>query len=412
MKVPAPGSWVHKQPGGVADPARADGRDGDRPPGDAVDGQTSGKGIGTEAERKRADHLQQIIDRKLVKERDRPRKDRFMPLLLVRSAVGDHGHRPFPGVFWESPDIWVAAGDPSTTPATPSSPGGNVTAGQPNTLYAHVWNLGKGPIGAAIVEFFWFDPSLGIDGAHAHLIGRTRVDLGPRNSPTCHKLVKCPRAWVPVMANGGHECLVIRVHGVGDDIDPASWSPVTDRHVAQRNMSVVAAATASTLITSLAKSLKPGGTLQLVQVGAREAPPLVLIDRKLRVDPRVHTHLLAELTPDGKLHVPATTVGLSAGTATVGRAGVFDAPTAARQPFDVARVVPSTLIDSVRQPTPAVAATPVHALLDYHRTLPVDLKKLLVRLGPPHAGQGQVLRIANVDDKGELIGGYTMVIRG
>src|SRR5262249_10214682 len=37
-----------------------------------------------------------------------PRKDEFLPYLLVRSSSGDRGQRPFNGVFWESPDIYVA----------------------------------------------------------------------------------------------------------------------------------------------------------------------------------------------------------------------------------------------------------------------------------------------------------------
>jgi hypothetical protein len=64
---------------------------------------------------------------------------------------------------------------------------------------------GRAPIAGVKLEFYWFDPSLveSFPQNHAHLIGMTRVDLGPRSSRDCHKLVKCPKAWVPVLKLGG-----------------------------------------------------------------------------------------------------------------------------------------------------------------------------------------------------------------
>ncbi len=417
MKIPQPDSWVHKQPGGATDPAHGRGPGGDQP---RHDGDQPGRDrIGTDSERKRADALQAIIERKRGKEEQRPRKDRCLPMLLVRSAAGDRGDRPVPGVFWESPDIWVAAGDPSATPDLPASPGGSVTAGVANTVYAHVWNLGKVPIAGVVVEYYWFDPSLTIDAAHAHRIGVARVDLGPRNSPTCHKLVKCPTAWTPVMANGGHECLVVRVRVVGDDIAPTSWSPVTDRHIGQRNMSVVAGASVSGLILSLEKTRPRTGMVQLVQVGPHESPSLALLGRKLKADPQIKTHVLAELTPDGRIVTPPTTPHAPATFPAVGRVDMLKLSTVTRAAFDVRRIATTDVLRNlaptrglVAPITAPAAATGVHALLDHHRTLPRDLSKLLVRAAHPPAGHAQVLRVATFDDKGQLVGGYTMVIRG
>ena len=110
-----------------------------------------------------------------------PRKDEFLPYLLIRVASGDRGARPFSGVFWESPDIFVAAGvDAAGAPLLPPTGAGVAQAGASNTLYAHVWNLGKAPAYRVRVEFYWFNPSLGINGADANLLGMTRVDLAPR----------------------------------------------------------------------------------------------------------------------------------------------------------------------------------------------------------------------------------------
>jgi len=167
---------------------------------------------------------------------------RFMPFVLIRSCTGDNGTRPLScsGPFWKSPDIWTAVGVPDVTPEIPPDQVGRVVAEKPNTVYAHVWNLGLAPIAGVKVEWYWFNPSLGIDDAHAHLIGTARVDLAPRGFPGCHKLVKCPEAWVPVMENEGHECLVARISAFGDPLSKSHpWNANADRHVAQFNLTVL-----------------------------------------------------------------------------------------------------------------------------------------------------------------------------
>jgi hypothetical protein len=46
--------------------------------------------------------------------------------------------------------------------------GGVAVANVSNTLYAHVWNLGKAPAYRVRVEFYWFNPSLGISRTDAN----------------------------------------------------------------------------------------------------------------------------------------------------------------------------------------------------------------------------------------------------
>jgi hypothetical protein len=152
----------------------------------------------------------------LMDRRKGGRANSFMPYLLVRSVLGDRGDRPINVPFWESPDIWTAPGDPASSPALPPNHGGVVTAGEPTTVYAHVWNLGFAPLAGVRVEFYWFDPSLSIDSSNAHLIGMARCELAGRGMTGSHTLVKCPTAWVPTVTNGSHECLVVRIEGVGD----------------------------------------------------------------------------------------------------------------------------------------------------------------------------------------------------
>jgi hypothetical protein len=156
-----------------------------------------------------------------------------------QSPPGDDGTRPLPqgAVWWESPNVYAvnAAG-------VPDQP----TAGQPNTVYAWVSNLGASP-SSATVSFYWCNPSLAITSAQ--LIGAaTGVAIGAATAGTTMQafnvLVACPTQWTPVYQNNGHECLI----AVASDpvLDPApgplsaSWlDPTLDRHFGQKNEQVL-----------------------------------------------------------------------------------------------------------------------------------------------------------------------------
>lgn len=199
-----------------------------------------------------------------------PRKDEFLPYLLIRTASGDRGARSIKGVFWESPDIYVTPGQhPTSAPLAPSALGGTARANAPNTLYAHVWNLGKAPAWGVRVEFYWFNPSLGISYESRTLIGTAWIDLGNRfaNYPKwtqvdgpsgsylskgCHAIVKCPEPWNPDFVNNGHECLVVRAsEHCFDAVPKKQFSASADRHVAQRNIAVVRSASPAAIDLAL-----------------------------------------------------------------------------------------------------------------------------------------------------------------
>ena len=190
-----------------------------------------------------------------------PRKDAFLPWMVVRANAGDTGARPLSGAFWESPDIYALSNtDVANAPLIPNFANGviQVEAGKPVTLYAHVWNLGKASATRVRVEFYWFDPTLGINRADANLVDAAWIDLGDRftryanwvemtgpsgtyASRGCHAIVKCPTSWVPT-ALTSHQCLVVRAFEPIMDATPyASFAASTDRHVAQRNIAVVPA---------------------------------------------------------------------------------------------------------------------------------------------------------------------------
>ena len=173
-----------------------------------------------------------------------PRSDMDLPYLFMRANAADLGKRPITNApFWESPDIVVLAGvmPVMAPPIPPKDKLGDVAlAGEPNTLYAHIWNFGKAGAHEVLVEFYWCDPSLGITAGSVRLIAQVMTSLGHKGSGKCHRVVKCPEAWSPAFLNGGHECLLVRVWDNPSDFpgEPkfdASWN----RHVAQRNIHVV-----------------------------------------------------------------------------------------------------------------------------------------------------------------------------
>jgi len=132
--------------------------------------------------------------------------------------------------WWASPNIWVVPGDPSGAPGTP-------IVGEDCFLYARVTNNGKTAVQNATVRFYWANPSVGFDRTTANHIGDANVSLDAGETQD----VLCLVPWVPIFVNGGHECVL--AEAFHPTADPLPLTPVfnvpTDRHVAQRNLSVL-----------------------------------------------------------------------------------------------------------------------------------------------------------------------------
>jgi hypothetical protein len=238
--------------------------------------------------------------------RFQPRKDEWLPYLVIRSNPGDRGRRPQTGVAWLSPDIFVTPDlHADDARPLPTRLGGLAVAGRPNTLWAHVWNLGRAPVANARVEFYWCDPSLGISRDSANLVGVAHVDADSRDTGRCHVIVKCPTTWYPTMAVGSHQCLVVRYfEPLSDPIQPPGWNPYTSRHVAQRNITVVDAASPARLILPLRLgcSAPPGrATVAVSRVALRDVPWLSVLEGRTE-------HHLREARPVSEL------IGLTAAT--------------------------------------------------------------------------------------------------
>jgi hypothetical protein len=172
-----------------------------------------------------------------------PRKMLPLPMLFLRANPGDTGTRPVAGVFWESPDVYVLGGvAPAAAPAAPAQLGQSAQASADNTVYAHVWNLGRGQARDVVVEFYWCNPTLGFNPIGTHLIGTAGTALGARGSGDCHRVVKCPQSWLATYENGGHECILVRAFDVtADPLSTPDWDASINRHLGQRNIHVVPA---------------------------------------------------------------------------------------------------------------------------------------------------------------------------
>ena len=229
------------------------------PPNPIFDAASGGALLGKDtiaraSEAERLKVLNSALPGLLERAKAKPRIDQFLPYLLIRSFAGDLGARPYSVTtaltagLGGTPDIWVAAGDPASSPAIPPDRGNLVTVGQPTTVYAHVWNLGRAPVVGATIEFYHlknyglFLPSFVPQPSDLNLIGMAKVDLAPRSSKECHKLVKCPAAWTPAPLQTPilqTAILVARISGIGDPIGNDPYQPSANRHVAIRAMAVI-----------------------------------------------------------------------------------------------------------------------------------------------------------------------------
>jgi hypothetical protein len=310
------------------------------------------------------------------------RKDLYLPYLFMRANPGDLGARRVVGPFWESPDILLLAGvEPAHAPPIPSHLGQTALANQPNTIYAHVWNFGNCAAAEILVEFYWCDPSLGINPASTHIIAQMTLALGAKGSGRSHAVVKCPEAWTPTFLNGGHECLLVRVWDNTADLPgEPKLDAAINRHVAQRNIHVVAPrADAMPLIAGapLSATLQPAlADPLMLKVG-----PLYGAPAQVNVE-RVAPNNMPWL----QLHT--------------GERGKF--PTAA----------PPTGVPALSRPVTSGGGFSVGGLGTQQHVNGDDQQVAFTTSDqPPAQGQAHVYRVTANQD-GVVFGGYTVVVLG
>jgi len=294
----------------------------------------------------------------------------------MRANAGDTGTRPVVGPFWESPDIFIMPGvAPNAAPDVPAVLGGVAQANADNTVYAHVWNLGLAPAHDVYVEFFWFNPTLGFNGASAHAIGQTWIELGDRASGHTHTVVKCPNSWRASYINGGHECLVVRVsQSVADPLGTPEWDASLNRHIGQRNIHVMSLAEAAG---------KP--TIGL-EVGPLFGAPAML--QVQRTDPSAMRWLHLVTMDRNRTFANANGAGAVGLTA----------------PMLAGATIPN--LGAVPNPQAV-------GLIAGQQTVTGDNQQVGFHTNdaPPAQGQANVFRV-QATQGGQLVGGYTVVIVG
>ncbi len=316
-----------------------------------------------------------------------PRADMDLPYLFMRANPGDLGARPVVGApFWESPDIFILGGvTPALAPPLPPELGQNALAEQPNTLYAHVWNFGKAAANEVVVEFYWVDPSLGINPGSVHLIAQTFMSLGAKGSGRSHAVVKCPEAWTPTFVNGGHECLLVRVWDNPSDLPgEPKFDASVNRHVAQRNIHVIAAGAKKAMLKSLgASSAAPASAAlsALTQPLLLKVGPLYGAPAKVAVQ-RVAPNAMPWL----QLHT--------------GQRGVFPAMAA------------PTGVPTLSPPTTGGGGFPTSGDAAQQHVVGDDQNVAFSTSdAAPGPGEAHVYRVSATQD-GAVFGGYTVVILG
>jgi len=153
--------------------------------------------------------------------------------LYIRTHPADDGNVPLPAALpqWQSPDILI------------HQPGGAIgfeaIANQVNQVQVIVTNGGGIIAVDAFVDVFFADPSTAFTPATATLIGGDYLTIPGYSTQS----IMLP--WTPTSADAGHRCLVARVAlyiPLDAYVDGTIFDVRGDRHVAQRNINVLALA--------------------------------------------------------------------------------------------------------------------------------------------------------------------------
>ncbi len=161
------------------------------------------------------------------KEAENDKTKAYTPWLVIPADYADYGIRPLTVPHWRSPFIYPISPDPSGKPK----------AGKENFLVAEVFNLGMATSAPTKVDFYWADPSVGLGPNDFNHIGTEWVEVPPMGK----KVVKCNTPWIPEFLNNGHECVMVNTDNTILDPIHAPFFPKFDRHVGQKNMTVLPA---------------------------------------------------------------------------------------------------------------------------------------------------------------------------
>ncbi len=180
--------------------------------------------------------------------------------LYIKTHALDNGTEPLPAGLesWLSPDIVVIKPD--------GTRGGEAVAGDINQVEVTVTNDGGIDAVDAYVEAFVANPSVGFTPATSTLVGAGFLTI-PGYSRQAISF-----SWMPPPSEAGHRCLAARVNLT---IPPDGYYDGTvfdvrgDRHVAQRNISVIPLGTMPMMLFSF-RVINPKGAKQRYALQVRQ----------------------------------------------------------------------------------------------------------------------------------------------
>lgn len=180
--------------------------------------------------------------------------------LYIKTHVLDDGTEPLPAGLeaWLSPDIVVIKPD--------GTRGAEAVAGDINQVEVTVTNDGGIDAVDAYVEAFVANPSLGFTPATSTLIGGGFLTIPGYTRQAI------AFSWVPPVSEAGHRCLAARVNltiPLDGYYDGTIFDVRGDRHVAQRNISVVALGTNQMMMFSF-RIINPKRAKQRYAVQVRQ----------------------------------------------------------------------------------------------------------------------------------------------
>lgn len=183
--------------------------------------------------------------------------------LYIRTYDGDIGNRPLPSInFWNSPDIIFTPVN-GTTPLTTNE----LRAGETYLVRCRLYNRGDVTIPYPKVEFFLTDPSLGFDTRFSTFIGVTQMNglLLANGVGEAQFVYRVPPD------EAGHKCFFARTFSfspLDKPHDIYELNPVTDRHIGQKNLNIIAQGTAYNF--NLIHQLNAEETIQFVPLTMKE----------------------------------------------------------------------------------------------------------------------------------------------
>lgn len=356
-----------------------------------------------------------------------PNREDVYPYLLIRAVLGDRGVRPTwpPQPCWESPDILLIDASFSG-PFDPSRLVTSPIAGRSYRVFIRIWNLGLLPAVGVHVKAWAVNP--GFFGTfnqndpyyQQHLIGGKWVELSDRTRPDCTAIVELDKTWDIDPSESGHHCMLAEVSCPLDQSGGLLLSN-TDRHIGQRNLTILTGSAAPMqLIGTLGGLVPEGFMLEVAHAGGQalgvlqaltggylgekeEVAVADLEDVRAGVLTKTGRHLLTALTYRGRsVLVPSEQLAEMAGERVFAREG------------GVRRFLEEVGPDGWKRlgaitDVPMEKALPQALAKQFDVSVDVGAGALAQRLGGPE-GALHPLRFTLTNREGELIGGYTVVV--